>query len=92
MKPIAYTWKQATWPEHDVRGRGWYQAYGPNHPGMPWMTDEVTPLYGSQEPLTDEQIAQTLRPYNLQYTASAATIRGIVRAVERAHGIGVSHE
>lgn len=46
-EPVAWRWEQATWPEHDVRGRGWHVLYGPGNPGIPWMTRSVTPLYTS---------------------------------------------
>lgn len=48
-QPVAWMWDQANWPEHDVRGRGWYPAIGREHPNMPWMTKNLQPLYAAPQ-------------------------------------------
>ena len=45
-EPVAWRWDEATYTEHDVRGRCWqYNLFGTQKPNTPWMQRNVTPLY-----------------------------------------------
>jgi len=45
QEPRAWLWEEATYQEFDVRGRCWRSCISREHPGMPWMVRNVTPLY-----------------------------------------------
>lgn len=45
VRPVAWMWMQAAWLEGDVRGRGWYSRIDRQKPRMPWMENNLQPLY-----------------------------------------------
>ena len=48
-EPVAYVWDEAAYPAGDVRGRGWREVMGRQHPHNPAMTRNVVPLYAAPE-------------------------------------------
>ena len=46
-EPVAYVWDEATYPDDDVRGRGWREVMGRHHPNHPAMTRNVVQLYAA---------------------------------------------
>ena len=45
-EPVAWKYQEATYPEGDLRGRGWrFHQFSMSKPDRPWMQDDVIPLF-----------------------------------------------
>jgi hypothetical protein len=49
-QPVAWKFQEATYPEGDLRGRGWrFHQFSMSKPDRPWMQDDVIPLYAAPQ-------------------------------------------
>ena len=88
QKPVAWRYDEATYRPDDLRGRQWhFTLFSTRKPYADEMVQNVTPLYTAppqRKPLTKEEIDRICASLGF----AAISPSEIVRAVERAHGIG----